>query len=60
MRESQKKSEKKQVSINMPLFLYETIKQSAQDDHRSVTQQIVFLLSGGEPQQDKSKSITQH
>ena len=43
------KSEKKQITINLPVDLFERIKLRARKEQRSLSGQIVFLLAGGEP-----------
>ena len=49
MRTSPEKYEKKQITINLPIDLFEQIKLIARKEQRSVSGQVVFLLAGGEP-----------
>lgn len=44
-----KKYEKKQITVNIPLDLFERIKLRARKEQRSISGQVVFLLAGGEP-----------
>lgn len=43
------KSEKKQITVNIPIDLFERIKLRARKEQRSISGQVVFLLAGGEP-----------
>lgn len=49
MKTSPEKYEKKQITINLPIDLFEQIKLIARKEQRSVSGQVVFLLAGGEP-----------
>lgn len=49
MKTSPGKYEKKQITVNIPLDLFERIKLRARKEQRSVSGQVVFLLAGGEP-----------
>lgn len=49
MKTSPEKYEKKQITINLPIDLFEQIKLLAREEQRSVSRQVVFLLAGGEP-----------
>ena len=49
MRTSPEKYEKKQITINLPIDLFEQIKLIARKEQRSVSGQVVFLPVGGEP-----------
>lgn len=53
MRTSPEKYEKKQITINLPIDLFEQIKLIARKEQRSVSGQVVFLLAGGEPPKTK-------
>lgn len=44
-----KKYEKKQITVNIPIDLFERIKLRARKEQRSISGQVVFLLAGGEP-----------
>lgn len=43
------KYEKKQITVNIPIDLFERIKLRARKEQRSISGQVVFLLAGGEP-----------
>lgn len=43
------KYEKKQITVNIPIDLFERIKLRARKEQRSLSGQVVFLLAGGEP-----------
>ena len=49
MKTSPEKYEKKQITINLPIDLFEQIKLIARKEQRSISGQVVFLLAGGEP-----------
>lgn len=49
MKTSLEKYEKKQITINLPIDLFEQIKLIARKEQRSISGQVVFLLAGGEP-----------
>lgn len=56
MRTSPEKYEKKQITINLPIDLFEQIKLIARKEQRSVSGQVVFLLArrGLPPTQKKN------
>jgi hypothetical protein len=49
MKTLQEKYEKKQITVNIPIDLFERIKLRARKEQRSISGQVVFLLAGGEP-----------
>lgn len=49
MKTSLKKYGKKQITVNIPIDLFERIKLRARKEQRSISGQVVFLLAGGEP-----------
>lgn len=49
MKTSLGKYEKKQITVNIPIDLFERIKLRARKEQRSISGQVVFLLAGGEP-----------
>ncbi len=49
MKTSPEKYEKKQITINLPIDLFEQIKLIARKEQRSISGQVVFLLAGGSP-----------
>lgn len=55
MRTSPEKYEKKQITINLPIDLFEQIKLIARKEQRSVSGQVVFLLASGEPHFKKTE-----
>lgn len=55
MRTSPEKYEKKQITINLPIGLFEQIKLIARKEQRSVSGQVVFLLAGSEPHFKKTE-----
>lgn len=55
MKKLQESSEKKQISLNVPLEIYIRLKTQAIQEHRSLNQQIIFLLGGVQTPKTKSE-----
>lgn len=51
MKKSQESSPRRKISLNVPEEIFLTLKLMAEQEHRSLNQQIIFLLLGGKPPQ---------